>query len=36
MYTTRFVMDHVEIYTIDGTFLFSADTLSEAQKMMEE
>jgi len=32
----EYVLDHVEVYSIDGTFLFSADTAQEARSMMEE
>lgn len=34
MYTIRFVMDHVEVYDLDGAFMYSADTISEAKEMM--
>ena len=36
MYDIRYVMDHVEVYGLDGDFLFSADTVQEAREMMEE
>ena len=32
MYDIRYVMDHVEVYGLDGDFLFSADTVQEARK----
>ena len=29
-YYLRYVQDHVEVYTLEGIFLFSADTQAEA------
>ncbi len=36
MFEVQYVRGHVEVYSMDGSFLFSADSLSEAYKMMEE
>ena len=36
MYSIRYVMDHIEVFGADGTFLFSADNMQEANEMMEE
>ena len=36
MYHVRYVRGHVEVYNLEGAFLFSADNLREAQEMMEE
>lgn len=36
MYQIRYVRGHVEVYAADGAFLFSADTMGEAQEMLEE
>ena len=36
MYTIRYISGHVEVYGIDGAFLFSADNASEAMHLMEE
>ena len=35
-YTIRQVRDHVEVYTREGRFLFSADTMSEARQELRE
>lgn len=35
-YTIRNVCGHIEVYAADGSFLFSADSMLEARKMMEE
>ena len=35
-YTWKHVQGHLEIYGEDGTFLFSADSVGEAQKTLEE
>ena len=35
-YTFRNVMGHIEVYSMQGTFLFSADTESEARQLLEE
>ena len=34
--TMRYVRGHVEVYTTEGQFLFSADTEAEAAAMLEE
>ena len=36
MYRFRNVRGHIEVYSADGTFLFSADNMREAYEMMEE
>ncbi len=36
MYQIQYVIGHVEVYNLNGDFLFSADNLSEAYSMMEE
>ena len=36
MYAVERVMDHVEVFDREGKFLFSADTLQEAQSMLSE
>ena len=36
MYQFRYVRGHVEVYDVSGTFLFSADTMREANEMLEE
>lgn len=36
MYTIQYVRGHVEVYGVDGAFLFSADNVQEAHAMMEE
>jgi len=36
MYTFQYVMGHIEVYDIDGSFLYSADTMQEANEMMVE
>lgn len=36
MYSIHYVRGHVEVYSADGVFLFSADNLREAEEMMEE
>lgn len=36
MYSIQYVRDHVEVYGADGSFLFSADNMQEANSMMEE
>ena len=36
MFEVQYTRGHVEVYSADGKFLFSADSLSEAYKMMEE
>lgn len=35
MYTVNYVMDHIEVYDFNGRFMFSADTMQEARKMLE-
>ena len=32
----RYVGGHVEVYTLSGSFLFSADTEAEARALLEE
>ena len=32
----RYVRGHVEVYDARGTFLFSADNETEAERMLEE
>lgn len=36
MYTICYVRDHVEVFDLAGSFLFSADTMREARELMEE
>ena len=36
MYAVERVMDHVEVFDREGRFLFSADTLQEAQSIFSE
>ncbi len=36
MITMKNVYGHVEVYSADGDFLFSADTESEAWRMLED
>ena len=36
MYTIRFVCGHVQVYDLQGRFLFSADNEWEARKEFEE
>ncbi len=36
MYSVRYVRGHIEVYGADGAFLFSADTMREAEELMEE
>ena len=36
MYSIRYVRGHIEVYGVDGQFLFSADSIREAEDMMEE
>lgn len=36
MYSVRYVRGHIEVYGLDGRFLFSADNLREVEDMMEE
>lgn len=35
-YTLRYVRGHVEVYSLNGEFLCSADNASEAHAMMED
>ena len=35
-YSMRYVYDHVAVYTVEGKFLFSADTKEEAYRFLEE
>lgn len=32
----KYVMGHIEVYGADGSFMFSADTIHEANEMMGE
>lgn len=36
MYRVQYVRGHVEVFSADGQFLFSADSMSEAYELMEE
>lgn len=36
MYQIRYVRGHVEVYSAEGMFLFSADNMREAEEMLEE
>lgn len=36
MYQFRHVRGHIEVYDLQGTFLFSADTMREANEMLED
>lgn len=36
MYHVRYVRGHIEVFSVDGTFLFSADSMREVDEMMEE
>jgi len=36
MYALRHVSGHIEVYTWDGEFLFSADSEQEARQMLED
>lgn len=36
MYSMRYVLGHVQVYDINGKFLFSADNEREARKELEE
>ena len=36
MYSIRYVRGHIEVYSVNGEFLFSADTMREVHDMMEE
>ncbi len=35
-YSVRYVRDHVEVYSVRGEFLFSADNVSEAYSILED
>lgn len=35
-YTVKYVRDHVEVYAAGGSFLFSADSMAEANALLEE
>lgn len=35
-YRMEYVRGHVEVYSARGEFLFSADTMAEANEMLEE
>lgn len=32
----RYVKGHIEVYNLRGEFLFSADTMAEAEELLEE
>lgn len=36
MFSMRYVQGHVQVYDMDGRFLFSADDEREARKELEE
>ena len=36
MYQIRNVRGHIEVFDSEGTFLFSADTMREANEMLED
>lgn len=36
MYQIRYVRGHVEVYTTEGSFLFSADNMREVHEILEE
>ena len=36
MYHIHYVRGHIEVYSTDGTFLFSADTMREVEEMTGE
>lgn len=36
MYRIQYVRGHIEVYTIDGAFLFSADSMREVDEMIGE
>ena len=36
MYSMRYVQGHVQVYDLNGRFLFSADTEREAREELEE
>lgn len=36
MYHVRYIRGHIEVYGLDGQFLFSADNMREVEDMMEE
>ena len=36
MYTIRYIRGHIEVFDLEGSFLFSADTMREAKELMEE
>jgi hypothetical protein len=35
-FTMQQVRGHIEVYTLEGRFLFSADTMSEARQELRE
>ena len=35
MYTVKYVGGHVQVYDVNGTFLFSADTEREAREELK-
>lgn len=36
MYSMRYVQSHVQVYDLNGRFLFSADTEREAREELED
>lgn len=36
MYRVHYVRGHIEVYSVNGCFLFSADSMREVDEMMEE
>lgn len=36
MFTIRYVQGHIQVYNVEGTFLFSADNEWEARKEIKE
>ncbi len=36
MYVLQHVRGHIEVYDVNGAFLFSADSEQEARQIMEE
>ena len=36
MYSIRYVRGHIEVYSTDGAFLFSADSMREVEDMLED
>lgn len=36
MFSIEYNQGHIQVYTAEGAFLFSADSISEARKELEE